>query len=160
MTRDVLPPASSPLGTWVRERLRDESIGWLVTVDDRGIAQPNPVWFLWDGTSILVYNLAQARRLHHIRRRPAVTFHLDSHGRDGDAVVFVGTARVVTGEPPADEHPAFREKYDERMDMTWRSGRERSPWRCASSRRRSVAFTTRVLTAAECAEGGRQSVGA
>jgi PPOX class probable F420-dependent enzyme len=79
MTDEVLPPPSSPLGAWVRERLRDEPIAWLTTVDSRGVAQPNPAWFLWDGESILVYNLATAHRLVHVRRRPHVTLHLDSH---------------------------------------------------------------------------------
>ncbi len=118
MTDDVLPAASSGLGAWVRERLRRDPIAWLTTVDPRGIAQPNPVWFLWDGDSILVYNLPHARRLVHIRKRPHVTFHLDTRGQDGDAVVLIGRAAIVTDEPPADERPAFVEKYRDRMDMS------------------------------------------
>jgi PPOX class probable F420-dependent enzyme len=100
---------------WVRERLRQERIAWLTTVDAAGIAQPNPVWFQWDGDSILVYNLRTARRLVNIRRRPQVTLHLDSHGRDGDAVVLTGVAEIVADEPPADQQPAFLAKYRDRM---------------------------------------------
>ncbi len=118
MTDEVLPAASSPLGAWLRERLREEPIAWLTTVDARGVAQPNPVWYLWDGESILVYNLPYARRLIHIRRDPRVTFHLDAHGQDGDAVVIVGTARILPAEPPADQQLAFLKKYRDRMDMS------------------------------------------
>lgn len=117
MTDAVLPGPSTLLGAWVREQLRDEPIAWLTTVDGRGVAQPNPVWFLWDGESILVYNLAGALRLVHIRRRPQVTIHLDGHGRDGDAVVLIGAAEIVPHEPPADQQQAFMEKYCERMDI-------------------------------------------
>lgn len=117
MSDEVLPETSTVLGAWVRERLREEPIAWLTTVDARDVAQPNPVWFLWDGESILVYNLAKARRLVHIRRRPQVTIHLDSHGRDGDAVVLIGVAEIVPQEPPADQQPAFVDKYRDRMDI-------------------------------------------
>ena len=117
MTGEVLPGASTPLGAWVRERLREDPIAWLTTVDARDVAQPNPVWFLWDGESILVYNLAKARRLVHIRRRPQVTIHLDTHGQGGDAVVLIGVAEIVPHEPPADKQPAFFSKYRDRMDI-------------------------------------------
>lgn len=127
MAGDVLPPSSSELGAWVRERLRAEPIAWLTTVDARGVAQPNPVWFLWDGGSILVYNLPRARRLVHIRERPAVTVHLDTYGRDGDALILIGTAALAPDEPLADRQPAFREKYDDRMDMDWTDWAKRFP---------------------------------
>jgi PPOX class probable F420-dependent enzyme len=115
MSEDVLPAESSALGAWVRERLRQERIAWLTTVDSRGIAQPNPVWFLWDGDSILVYNLPTAHRLTHIRQRPHVTLHLDSYGRGGDAVVVIGVAEIVTDVPTPDRHPAFLAKYRDHM---------------------------------------------
>jgi PPOX class probable F420-dependent enzyme len=117
MMDQVLPSVSTRLGTWVRERFHHDPIAWLTTVDADGVAQPNPVWFLCDGEPILVYNLATARRLVNIRRRPHVTFHLDSHGRDGDAVVLIGVAEIVPEEPPADQNSAFLDRYRKRMDM-------------------------------------------
>jgi len=108
MTGHVLPDASSPLGVWVRQRLRDDPLAWLTTVDSCGIAQPNPVWFLWDGDSILVYNLPSAHRLSHVRRRPQVTRHRDSHVCGGDAVVLIGAAEIVTDEPTAIRPIRFR----------------------------------------------------
>lgn len=85
MAADPLPPVDTPLGGWVRERLREEHLAWLIAVDARGVAQPNPVWFLWQGDSVLIYNGATAKRLTHIRRQPLVTLHLDTYGRGGDA---------------------------------------------------------------------------
>ncbi len=117
MMEQVLPAPSTLLGEWVRERLHQEPIAWLTTVDASGVAQPNPVWFLWDGESLLIYNIATARRLVHIRQRPQVTFYLDTHGVAGDAVVLIGVVEVAPDEPPADQHPMFMDKYRDRMDM-------------------------------------------
>ncbi len=121
MTNDVLPPPSTQFGTWVRKCLREEPIAWLTTVDMRGVPQPNPVWFVWDGESILIYNLPNARRLGHLRRRVKVSLHLDTHGQDGDAIILSGSAEIsperatrrsphgVPREvPPAHEHGAVR----------------------------------------------------
>jgi PPOX class probable F420-dependent enzyme len=114
---EALPPAETPLGSWVRERLREERLAWLIVVDARGVAQPNPVWFLWEGDSILIYNVAAAKRLTHIRQRPNVTFHLDTYGRGGEAIVLVGHADIIENAPPANEHAAFMAKYASHMSM-------------------------------------------
>ncbi len=45
---------STPFGARVAQRLREEHLIWLTTVGADGTPQPNPVWFLWDGASVLV----------------------------------------------------------------------------------------------------------
>jgi PPOX class probable F420-dependent enzyme len=47
---------STDFGARVARRLADETIGWLVTVDAEGTPQPSPVWYLWDGETILIYS--------------------------------------------------------------------------------------------------------
>src|SRR5688572_18541946 len=42
-------------GKRIEERLRDELIIWLTTIDRKGTPQPRPVWFIWDGESFLIY---------------------------------------------------------------------------------------------------------
>jgi hypothetical protein len=37
----------------VAQRLREDAVIWLTTVAANGTPQPNPVWFLWDGHSVL-----------------------------------------------------------------------------------------------------------
>jgi PPOX class probable F420-dependent enzyme len=112
---NVLPDPSTRFGERVRGRLRDETVAWLVTVGDDGTPQPNPVWFLWDGQSLLVYNRANANRVRHVRARPQVALHLDSNGRGGDIVVVAGRAELPAGEPPAHQVPGYVAKYGERM---------------------------------------------
>ena len=115
MAQNVLPDPSTAFGSRVRRRLRDDPVAWLTTVGADGTPQPNPIWFLWDGDSLLVYNLPTANRLRHVRERPRVALNLDSDGRGGDIVVVLGRAELSEGEPPAHEVPAYVAKYGARM---------------------------------------------
>lgn len=111
MDMAFLPDPSSPFGQRVRQRLEHERVAWLTSVGSDGTPQPNPVWFLWDGSSILVYNLADAQRLRHIERNPRVALHFDGNGQGGDIIVLTGAARRSPADPPADQLPAYVEKY-------------------------------------------------
>jgi PPOX class probable F420-dependent enzyme len=91
--------------------LRDDPVIWLTTVAADGTPQPNPVWFLWDGQSVLVYNQPRARRLVHVHRHPQVALHFDSNGRGGDIVVITGKAHLSPDEPRADQVPGYVDKY-------------------------------------------------
>jgi PPOX class probable F420-dependent enzyme len=115
MASNVLPDPSTSFGERVRSRLRDDRVAWLTTVGDDGTPQPNPVWFWWDGDSILVYNRADAHRLRHVRARPGVALNLDGDGQGGDIVVVVGQAELPDGEPASHEVPEYVAKYGERM---------------------------------------------
>ena len=84
---------------------------WLTTVGRTGRPYPAVVWFLWDGSTILVYSLAGAQRLSNIERNPWVALHLDGDGAGGDVVVVQGRARIAPDERPADRVPEFVEKY-------------------------------------------------
>jgi PPOX class probable F420-dependent enzyme len=100
--------------------LREERLAWLVTVRPNGKPEPLPVWFLWDGESFLVYSQAGKRKLRNIEENPDVSLHLDGDGGGGDIVVVSGEARV-SEDPPADQVPAYVEKYSwgfERLGMS------------------------------------------
>jgi PPOX class probable F420-dependent enzyme len=114
VSTNVLPDPSTPFGERVRARLRDDVVIWLTTVGDDGTPQPNPVWFLWDGETFLVYNLADAHRLRHVRARPRVSLNFDGNGKGGDIVVVTGRAEVEEGAPLAHEVPEYVAKYGER----------------------------------------------
>ncbi|MEU6642497.1 TIGR03667 family PPOX class F420-dependent oxidoreductase [Saccharomonospora sp. NPDC046836] len=113
MAADVLPAAGTPFGDRVRRRLREEQVLWFTTVGADGTPQPNPVWFLWDDGSLLIYNRAQANRLVHVRHRPHVSLHFDGDGHGGDIVVFTGVASLAEDEPAPADHPAYLKKYAE-----------------------------------------------
>ena len=112
----VMPPTSTPFGDRVARRLRDERIIWLTTVGADGTPQPNPVWFLWDGDTFLIYSLPHAARIANIRRNPRVSLNLDGNGRGGDIVVITGDAHLRPDERPADQMPAYVEKYKDYIE--------------------------------------------
>jgi PPOX class probable F420-dependent enzyme len=92
-------------------RLEKERVGWLVTVGADGNPQPRPVWFLWDGGTILVYSQSKARKVAHIAGRPKVAFHLNTDEEGSHVAVLLGEAAVDPKAPPADHMPAYLKKY-------------------------------------------------
>jgi PPOX class probable F420-dependent enzyme len=96
-------------------RLREDIIGWLTTVTADGAPRPIPIWFLWDrGRSILLYSRPEKRKLANIAANPQVSLNLDSDGIDADIVICWGEIHV-SDDPPANEVPAYVEKYAERI---------------------------------------------
>jgi PPOX class probable F420-dependent enzyme len=90
----VIDPATEK-GAKVAARLRDELVAWLVTVASDGTPAPTPVWFWWDGETILVYSQPDKPKLRHLATNPRVSLAMrtDEHG---DALV------VITGEAAVD----------------------------------------------------------
>jgi PPOX class probable F420-dependent enzyme len=109
-----LPDAGTKFGARVRHRLANEQSIWLTTIGRDGTPQPNPVWFLLDGDELLIYNIASANRLVHIRQRPRVSLNFDSTDGD-DVVVITGDAREAPDELPPDQNPAYVQKYGDAM---------------------------------------------
>ncbi|MEP6640540.1 MAG: TIGR03667 family PPOX class F420-dependent oxidoreductase [Gaiellales bacterium] len=81
-----------------------------MTVTERGVPQPSPVWFLLDGESFLVYSRPGAPKLRNIGANPRVALHLNDDGTGGDVVV-VSARAAQSDDPPADQVPAYVEKY-------------------------------------------------
>lgn len=102
---------SSDFGQRVAGRLANEQVVWLVTVDSNGTPQPVPVWFIWDGQSALIYSQPNQAKLRNIERtgRASLNFNSDFHG--GDVVILTGTAEIEPSTAPADNNPAYIEKY-------------------------------------------------
>ena len=117
----VLPDPSTDFGARVARRLAEEPVAWLTVVDAGGTPQPAPVWFLWDGTSALIYSLTEAKRLAHLRARPRVALHLDGNGQGGDIVVLTGEIVDAPDAPTVADNPAYFAKYGERITSGWGS---------------------------------------
>lgn len=98
------------------DRLDLESIGWMTTVAPSGTPQTSPVWFLFDGETILVYSLAGTARTANIAANPRVSFHLDGDGLGGAVVVIEADAAIDDGVPKCYDLPAYMDKYRKFMD--------------------------------------------
>ena len=105
---------SSEFGARAAERLRTEKAIWLTSVAPDGTPQPNPVWFTWDGETVLVYSHNKAARLRNLAANPRVALNFDTADRgQADVEVITGTARIAADEPPVTECEAYLAKYAE-----------------------------------------------
>jgi PPOX class probable F420-dependent enzyme len=111
----AIPDTSTAFGAHVASRLEDDILAWLTTVDARGTPQPSLIWFVWNGTEILVYSRPDKPKLANIARNPRVALNLESDGNGGDVVVVTGQARLDPDGPTAAEHAAFEAKYLKRI---------------------------------------------
>jgi PPOX class probable F420-dependent enzyme len=107
----MLIDRSTPFGERVQRRLQEDLIAWLTTVGADGTPQPSPIWFLWDGETVLIYSKPGTPKLRNIARHPRVALNLDSDGSGGDIVILTGDARVIANPPPVEEVAAYIEKY-------------------------------------------------
>lgn len=92
-------------------RLRSEHVAWLVTVAADGTPLPTPVWFWWDGETVLVYSQRDKPKLRHIAANPRVALAMRTDAYGDDIVVVTGDASVDPSAPPADRVPQYVEKY-------------------------------------------------
>jgi PPOX class probable F420-dependent enzyme len=106
---------NSDFGRRVAERLDKEQVIWLTTIDSKGMPQPKPVWFLWDGQSFLIYSEPQAHKVAHIARQPKVALTLNSDEWGNNVVIFTGEASLAAEGPPANEVADYVTKYREGM---------------------------------------------
>ncbi len=102
---------STEFGARVARRLESEHVAWLTTVRADGQPQPSPVWFLWDGDSILIYSRPNQPKLRNIAGNPKVSLSFNSDGDGGDVVVISATAQHDQGAPALDQLPAYLAKY-------------------------------------------------
>lgn len=102
---------STDFGARVARRLTEERIIWLTTVRADGRPEPSPVWFLWDGASVLIYSQPNTVKLRNIATRPRVALSFNTTEGGDDVIVFAGDAWIANDAPPSNEVPAMLAKY-------------------------------------------------
>ena len=106
---------TTEFGQRVSRRMQEEQIIWLTTTDSKGVPQPRPVWFIWDGDTFLIYSRADAFKINHIAANSQVSLNFDSDGTGGDIIVFTSEARLDKNAPLPNQVPAYVEKYRQGM---------------------------------------------
>lgn len=99
------------LGTLAARRLSAEPLIWLVTVREDQTPQASPVWFHWDGETILIYSQPHTPKLRNIARSAKVGLHLNGDAEGRDIVILSGEARVDPDAPPAHMATGMVQKY-------------------------------------------------
>ena len=103
--------AATEDGARANARLREDLVAWLVTVSRDGTPVPTPVWFLWDGTSVLIYSERDKLKLRHIAANPRVALALRTDEHGDNVVVVTGDAAIDPSAPSCDQVPGYVEKY-------------------------------------------------
>jgi PPOX class probable F420-dependent enzyme len=94
--------------------LAKEPVVWLSTVRPDGTPHLVPIWFTWDGTSLLVFSKPEAQKVRNLRAHPVAMLALGEPEDDFD--VALAEARVELSDGPATELPdAHLSKYADRM---------------------------------------------
>ena len=104
---------TTKLGVQAAKRLQEDYFVWLTTMSQDGTPQPNPVWFYWDGKSLLIYSQPAAHKVGNITRNPKVSVNFQASKDGGDVIVLTGTASVDKKPPQHD--PRYIEKYREHI---------------------------------------------
>lgn len=116
----VIDPQTA-LGHRATQWLMDRELVWLTTVSPAGAPHPTPMWFTWDGTTLLMYSQPDAPKLRHIAANSHVSLNFDS-AEEGEAfIVISGEAAPDSTAPPSNQNAAFVTKYAEglvRIGMT------------------------------------------
>ena len=102
-------------GARVAARLRDELVAWLVTVKPDGTPVPTPVWFWWDGETLLVYSQPDKPKLRNIAGNPRVALALRTDELGNLLAVVTGDARIDESAPAAHEQPGYVTKYRDQI---------------------------------------------
>jgi PPOX class probable F420-dependent enzyme len=106
----VIDPTTEK-GARVAQWLRDDIVAWLVTVTPDGTPVPTPIWFWWDGESILIYSQRDKPKLRHLASNPRVALALTVNEVGDLRAVLTGNAAVDETAPAADQLPEYIEKY-------------------------------------------------
>lgn len=98
-------------GQHAEQRLRSEIIAWLTTVGSDGRPYTVPVWFLWDGKTVLIFSQPHKQKVRNLRKNGRVTLALDDTKRGNDVVIVEGTAELLDDPNMSVILPAYVEKY-------------------------------------------------
>ena len=98
-------------GQHAEQRLRTNIIGWLTTVGSNGRPYTVPVWFLWEGNTLLIFSQPEKQKIRNLRKNARVTLALDETKQGEDVVIVEGTAEILDNPDISAILPAYVEKY-------------------------------------------------
>lgn len=106
---------SKPRDAHINERLRSEIMIWLSSVRPDGRPHLVPVWFLWDGETILIFSRPNTQKLRNLQHNQNVMLALDTARQGGDILMIEGKAEILKEPTSAFISSEYAEKYKERM---------------------------------------------
>lgn len=111
---------SQPKNAHIDERLRSEHIIWLSSVKQNGEPHMVPVWFLWDGKTILIFSQPNTQKMRNLQHDRRVMLALNTTPDGGEVLMIKGTAELGESADMKNEIPALAEKYKQEIqDFGW-----------------------------------------
>lgn len=104
-------------GRMALEQLENEVVIWLTTVTPKGMPQPNPVWFIWDGNAVIIWVQPGSARLKNFETNRQVSLHFAGDPYASHMTVLTGEAEIDVSLGPLHEHPIHLAKYEERWQQ-------------------------------------------
>ena len=107
---------STEFGAKTARRVEEDKLAWLTTIDSKGTPQPNPVWFLWDDGSFVIFSKANQAKLKNIARSGRVSFNFEATADEEQITIFTGHAEQVDrASIPQEIFDRYAEKYEQGM---------------------------------------------
>jgi PPOX class probable F420-dependent enzyme len=101
------------------ERLRSNMIGWIISVRPDSRPHSAAVWFMWDGSTVLMFSKPKNQKVVNIRANPNVVVALDDTKAGDDPIAFECTAALVDDVTIA-QAQAYLDKYgDQIRQFNW-----------------------------------------
>jgi PPOX class probable F420-dependent enzyme len=105
-----IAPAAVP-SPEVDARLRDARVAWLSTTSADGFPAIVPVWFVWDGSSFLVFSKPHSRKVRNISQNERVMLAVGDPEDDFDVQLIEGRAELIDAELARPAVGAVAAKY-------------------------------------------------
>ena len=93
-----------------QSRLKKDLVIWLATSGRDGSPHAVPVWFWWDGKTLLIYSVP-GQKVRDIEANSNVVLHLNTDPEGEDVVRVDGKARIDPKQPPAYKVASYVRKY-------------------------------------------------
>lgn len=101
------------LNPHVEERLRSDEMIWLITVRPDGRPHSVPVWFLWEGATLLIFSKPNTQKIRNLRQNQYATVSLDDTKGGRDVVILEGSAALFERGEGREALQAYGQKYRE-----------------------------------------------
>jgi len=109
-----------PKNAHVEQRLRSDYIVWLNSVRPDGRPHSVPVWFLWDGSTFLIFSIPNNQKIRNLQHNPHVVVTLDDTKHGDDVTVVEGKAELLNDANLSTTLSAYAEKYAPLLkEMGW-----------------------------------------
>ena len=79
----------------IDRKLRSESVVWLSSVSPDGTPHLVPIWFSWDGETVLIASKPHAKKVANLRTNPSVMLALGEPEDDFDVGMVEGVAELL-----------------------------------------------------------------